>query len=160
MIEGVRVFPLARHHDERGWFSEIRRESWFRDAGLSPSVQTNVVWSRRGVVRGLHYHLAGQDDVFSCITGTARVVLLDRRAGSSTEGTAWSCDIGDDNPVAVAIPGTVAHGYEAITDCLFCYQVTREYDRVAPDEHDLRWDDPRVRHLWATATPILSERDA
>ena len=160
MIEGVQLLPLDRHHDERGWFSEIRRESWFRAAGLAASVQTNVVWSRSGVVRGLHYHLAGQDDVFSCLTGTARVVLFDRRSGSATEGVAWSCDIGEDNPVAISIPGEVAHGYEAITDCLFCYQVTSEYDHAAPDEHELRWDDPRVCHLWATSAPILSARDA
>ena len=154
------MFPIARHDDGRGWFSEIRRESWYRNAGAQPTVQTNVVWSRKGVIRGLHYHLLGQDDVFSCLVGTARVVLLDRRPGSPTEGVSWSCDIGDTNPVAISIPGAIAHGYEALTDCLFCYQVTREYDRAAPDEHELRWDDARVVSLWSTATPILSARDA
>ena len=41
-------------------------------------------------------------------------------------------DIGDDNPVAIYVPGIHAHGYEALTDCLFCYLVTEEYDPGRP----------------------------
>ena len=58
------------------------------------------------------------------------------------------------------MPGTKAHGYEALTDCLFCYFVTEEYDPDNPDEHSVPWNDPRVAHLWSTQTPILSARDA
>ncbi len=63
-------------------------------------------------------------------------------------------------PVAIYIPGTLAHGYEALTDCLFLYHVTEEYDAADPDEHGLCWNDERVKHLWSTERPILSERDA
>jgi dTDP-4-dehydrorhamnose 3,5-epimerase-like enzyme len=38
--------------------------------------------------------------------------------------------------------------------------VTEEYDPADPDEHEIPWDDPRVKHLWSTQSPILSERDA
>ena len=55
-------------------------------------------------------------------------------------------------------PGHHAHGFEALTDLLFCYHVTEEYDPDDPDEHGVPWDDPRVRHLWSTTTPILSGR--
>ena len=119
-----------------------------------PVVQTNVSFSRRGVVRGLHYHERGQDDLFVCLAGTARVVVLDRESGE-----AFSLDIGEDNPVAVYVPGRHAHGFEALTDLLFCYHVTEEFDPDDPDEHGVAWDDPRVRRLWSTRTPILSPRD-
>jgi dTDP-4-dehydrorhamnose 3,5-epimerase-like enzyme len=69
-------------------------------------------------------------------------------------------DIGDDNAVALYIPGVHAHGFEALTDLLFCYHVTAEYDAADPDEHGVPWDDSRVKHLWSTPTPILSARDA
>lgn len=151
MIPGVVRIPLLRHADSRGWFVEVRRESQLP----KPTVQTNVVWSRQGVIRGLHYHLRGQDDLFACLQGTARVVALDRETGET-----FTEDIGDDNPVAVYIPGHHAHGYEALTDVLFCYQVTAEYDPTDPDEHSLPWNDPRVADLWSTRSPILSERDA
>jgi len=60
----------------------------------------------------------------------------------------------------VFIPGHHAHGYEALTDCLFLYHVTEEYDAADPDEHGVSWNDERVAHLWSTESPILSERDA
>jgi dTDP-4-dehydrorhamnose 3,5-epimerase len=107
------------------------------------------------VVRGLHYHEHGQDDLFVCLQGMVRVVVLDRETGE-----AFTEDIGDENPVAIYVPGVHAHGYEALTDCLFCYLVTEEYDPAAPDEHGLPWNDPRVVSLWSTSSPILSERDA
>ena len=62
-------------------------------------------------------------------------------------------------PVTIYVPGIHAHGYEALTDSLFAYLVTEEYDRDNPDENSLRWDDDRVRHLWSTSSPILSARD-
>ena len=150
MIEGLQRVPLRRFEDARGWLMELRRES----ALPKQTRQTNLSFSRRGVIRGLHYHERGQDDLFVCIQGTARVVVLDRASGE-----AYTEDIGDENPVALYIPGRHAHGFEALTDLLFLYHVTEEYDPADPDEHEIPWDDPRVKHLWSTTSPILSERD-
>ncbi len=150
-LPGLVRIPLRYYTDERGWFLEVRRDS----ALPKRTVQTNVSFSRRGVIRGLHYHERGQDDLFTCLSGTARVVVLDRETGA-----VYSEDIGEENPVAVYVPGHLAHGFEALTDLVFCYHVTEEYDPADPDEHGVPWDDPRVRHLWSTRTPILSPRDA
>ena len=151
MIDGVQLIPLQRFEDERGWLYELRRDS----ALPQPTRQTNISFSRAGVVRGLHYHERGQCDLFACLSGTARVVVLDREGGE-----AMTVDIGDENPVAVWIPGRHAHGYEALTDVLFCYHVTEEYDPADPDEHGIPWNDPRVVDLWHTKAPILSARDS
>jgi dTDP-4-dehydrorhamnose 3,5-epimerase len=150
VIDGVEVVPLRRFDDERGWFMELYRESRLRQR----SRQTNVSFSRQGVIRGLHYHRRGQSDLFVCLQGTARVVVLDPESGDT-----FSVDIGDENRAAVFIPGHFAHGYEALTDVFFLYHVTQEYDPADPDEHEIPWDDPRVVDLWSTRSPILSERD-
>src|SRR5579871_5027731 len=110
----IQTFPLKRHEDERGWFMELGRSS----ALPKPFRQSNLSFSRQGVIRGLHYHERGQDDLFVCLQGMVRVVILDLKTGES-----WSEDIGDDNPMAVYVPGTYAHGFEALTDALFCYLV-------------------------------------
>jgi dTDP-4-dehydrorhamnose 3,5-epimerase len=149
-MEGIRRIPLRRFEDDRGWFLEINKASWHE----KPMRQTNISFSRQGVIRGLHYHDRGQDDLFVCVQGTARVVALDRDTGET-----FTEDIGDENPVAIYVPGTHAHGFEALTDLLFCYHVTEEYDPDDPDENEVPWDDPRVRHLWSTTSPILSARD-
>lgn len=147
----VQRFPLTRHDDERGWFAELVRAS----ALPKPIRQANLSRSRAGVIRGLHYHERGQDDLFVCLSGAVRVVVLDRKTGET-----FSEDIGDDNPVAIYVPGVHAHGYEALADSLFAYLVTEEYDPADPDEHEIPWDDPRVADLWSTRTPILSARDS
>jgi dTDP-4-dehydrorhamnose 3,5-epimerase len=146
----VKRLPLRRFEDERGWFAELAKAS----ALPKPFVQANLSRSRAGVIRGLHYHERGQDDVFVCLEGMVRVVVLDRDTGET-----FTEDIGDDNPVALYVPGHRAHGYEALTDCLFCYLVTEEYDSADPDEHTVAWDDPRVVDLWSTRSPLLSQRD-
>jgi dTDP-4-dehydrorhamnose 3,5-epimerase len=151
VIEGISIFPLERCEDERGWFVEVARHS----ALPKQTVQTNLSFSRRGVIRGLHYHQRGQDDLFLCLQGNARIVVLDRDSGN-----AFSIDIGDENPVAIYVPGRHAHGFESLTDVLMLYHVTEEYDPNDPDEHVIPWNDPRVRHLWRTQSPILSGRDA
>jgi dTDP-4-dehydrorhamnose 3,5-epimerase len=150
VIDGLRRIPLRRFEDERGWFMELMRSSVLP----KPVRQSNLAWSRQGVIRALHYHERGQDDLFACVKGMVRVVVLDRESGET-----FSEDVGDENPVAVYIPGIHAHGYEALTDCLFLYHVTEEYDPDDPDEHGIPWDDPRVVDLWSTRSPILSERD-
>ena len=147
----IETFPLTRHADERGWFAELIKAS----ALPKPIRQANLSRSRQGVIRGLHYHERGQDDLFVCLEGMVRVVVLDRETDD-----VFTIDIGDENPVAVYVPGIHAHGFEALTDCLFAYLVTEEYDRDNPDEHSVSWDDERVRHLWSTQSPILSARDA
>jgi dTDP-4-dehydrorhamnose 3,5-epimerase-like enzyme len=135
-IADIRRIPLRLFEDERGWFCELRRES------LLPEPT------------GLHWHARGQSDLFACLQGMARVVVLDRETGET-----FTEDIGTDNPVAIWIPGTLAHGFEALTDLLFCYHVTREYDPAEPDELGVPWNDPRVVHLWSTTAPTLSARD-
>jgi dTDP-4-dehydrorhamnose 3,5-epimerase len=151
VIEGIEVIPLRRFEDARGWFAELRRDSKLP----KHTVQTNLSFSRKGVIRGLHYHERGKDDLFVCLEGMARVVVLDRESGET-----FTADIGEDNFVAIYIPGRHAHGFEALSDLLFCYHVTEEYDPADPDEHEIPWDDSRVKHLWSTQSPILSERDA
>jgi glucose-1-phosphate thymidylyltransferase len=146
----TRPIALERYEDARGWLAEIARTS-----GLpKPIRQTNVSFSHKGTIRGLHYHERGQDDLFVCLQGRARVVALDRETGET-----FCEDIGDGNFAAVYVPGNLAHGFEALTDVLMLYHVSEEYDAADPDEHEWPWDDPRVVDLWSTRSPILSERD-
>ena len=101
------AIPLRRFEDERGWLTELDR------AGGSPKPmrQTNVSFSRAGVIRGLHYHERGQDDLFVCLQGTARVVVLDRRDGRDVHRGHRRREPGRD-----LRPRPLAHGFEALTD--------------------------------------------
>jgi glucose-1-phosphate thymidylyltransferase len=147
----IDVIPLRRFGDDRGWLTEVARQRTLPRRAQ----QTNVSFSRQGTIRGLHYHERGQDDLFVCLQGRARVVALNRETGET-----FCEDIGEDNLAAVYVPGNLAHGFEALTDVLMLYHVTEEYDPSDPDEHGVPWNDPRVVDLWSTRSPILSERDS
>ena len=88
MIDGVEVYPLRPHEDERGWFMELMRSSNLP----KPVKQSNLVFSRQGVIRGLHYHERGQSDLFVCLSGMVRIVVLDRAMGET-----FTLDIGDEH---------------------------------------------------------------
>ncbi len=146
----TRLVPLRQFEDARGWFAEIAR------AGDLPKPirQANISFSRQGTIRALHYHERGQDDLFVCLQGQARVVAFNRESGE-----VFSEDIGDGRFAGVYVPGNLAHGFEALTDVLMLYLVSEEYDAADPDEHGIPWNDPRVVDHWSTRSPILSDRD-
>ena len=150
-VDGVVRIPLRRFEDDRGWFSELRRDSALPKP--TPPDEPRVLEEGRRPRAPLPRARPGRP--LHRPDGTARVVVLDRESGAT-----FTEDIGDDNPVGLYVPGHHAHGYEALTDVLFCYHVTEEYDPDDPDEHGVPWNDPRVAHLWSTTTPILSARDA
>ena len=150
-VDGIVRIPLRRFEDERGWFCELRRESLLPN----PTVQTNVSFSRRGRDPRAPLPRARPGRPVRLHAGHGPR----RRPRPGTTGATFTEDIGDENPVALYIPGRHAHGFEALTDLLFVYHVTEEYDPADPDEHGIPWDDPRVKGLWSTATPTLSARD-
>lgn len=146
-IDGVVVTPVPRNDDERGFFSEIARFDGYR--------QANHSHSRRGVLRGLHYHL-NQADLWYVVRGTAQVALVDLREGPSNR-VVETLTVGESSPCTIYVPPRVAHGFLAITDVDLVYLVTQEYD--ASDEHGVAWDDPALAIPWALPDPVLSERD-
>ena len=70
-------------------------------------------------------------------------------------------DIGDENPVAVYVPGHHAHGFEALTDLpLLLPRHRRSTTRPTRTSTRSPGTTRASRHLWSTSTPILSERDS
>lgn len=149
-IEGVRLLPRTRHEDDRGWFMEILREE---EVGVG-FVQANHSRSRRGVLRGLHYH-ACQADVWYVVAGRARVGLADLRALGHPKVAVL--ELSGDKPAALYLPPGVAHGFYAVTDLDLVYLVTHYFDGA--DEFGVPWDDPALGVPWDVTDPILSERD-
>ncbi|MGH7697763.1 MAG: dTDP-4-dehydrorhamnose 3,5-epimerase family protein, partial [Candidatus Dormibacteria bacterium] len=80
----------------------------------------------------------------------ARVVLVDLRAGSASEGRIQVLLAGESAPKMIAIPPLVAHGYQVLDlrDLLLCYYVTEPYDVEQPDEGRIAWNDPRIGFDW------------
>ncbi len=155
LIDGVQFTVLRAFGDDRGRFLETFRKAWFPQRSWA-RVQSNVSYSKAGVLRGLHYHFH-QVDYWFCVNGTVQVALADLRPDSRTFRKTETLQIGEQNRMGVFIPVGVAHGFLALTDAVLTYNVDNYYDNT--DEHGVAWNDPELAVSWKQDAPQLSERD-
>lgn len=160
-IRDVVLIRPDRHLDDRGFFKEIYREDAFKGAGIHARfVQTNLVRSMHGVLRGLHYQIppAAQGKLIGVTRGQIYDVAVDLRAGGPTYGRWVARTLDVDAGELLWIPPGFAHGYAVLSETAdIVYQVTAEFD--ASLDRGVRWDDPALGIQWPVDDPILSERD-
>ena len=147
----VLEFQPVRHGDERGYFSEIFRQSVFVDAaGAASFVQENESLSARvGTLRGLHFqlHPFAQGKLVRCLTGAIFDVAVDLREGSPTKGRWAAATLTAERGNQLWIPPGFAHGFcTLLPDTRVSYKVSAYYSA----EHDrgVAWDDPDIGIAW------------
>ena len=145
--------------DGRGYFLELFHEARCREIIPARFVQDNVSFSRRGVLRGLHYQLKNpQGKLVSVLDGEIFDVAVDIRRGSPTFGAHTAILLSAENHLQVYIPEGFAHGFCVTGErALVHYKCTAYYDPAG--ERGIRWDDPSLAIPWPVADPVLSERD-
>lgn len=135
-IHGVKTKSLRVIPDERGWLMEILRSD---DAELFTTFgQVYVSATYPGVVKAWHYHQR-QVDNFACIAGMVKLVLVDTRPESPTNGAINEFFIGVQNPMVVQVPNLVYHGWKCISteSALVVNIPTEPYRYNEPDEFRL-----------------------
>jgi dTDP-4-dehydrorhamnose 3,5-epimerase len=135
-IHDVRTKKLRVMPDERGWLMEILRADdteFFSKFG-----QTYVSATYPGVVKAWHYHKK-QVDHFACVAGMVKLVLVDTREGSPTNGAVNEFFLGSQNPTLVQVPNLVYHGWKCISlePSLVVNVTTEPYRYDDPDEYRL-----------------------
>jgi dTDP-4-dehydrorhamnose 3,5-epimerase len=153
-IDGVNTVLFKSFGDDRGYFFESYRRTWV--SGAREMVQGNCSFSKKGVLRGLHYHRK-QADFWAVPSGLVRAALYDFRPDSPTFGLSQVLEMGQKNPIGLYIPKGVAHGFYAIEDSFMTYLVDEYYDNS--DELGILWSDPALGIDWGAKDPILSKRD-
>lgn len=160
-IPGVVLVEYSLFQDERGFFSEIFRQSEFTKNGIvGPFVQDNFSVSKKGVVRGLHYQLSPktQGKLITVLAGRVLDFAVDIRRGSSTFLKSISVELSDKNNRMLYIPEGFAHGFVALSEEVkFFYKCTNEYSKE--HERGIRFDDPDINIDLGIKNPSLSERD-
>jgi dTDP-4-dehydrorhamnose 3,5-epimerase len=158
-ISDVILIKFIKFHDERGFFAELYKRSDFLTNDIPYDfVQVNLSFSKRGVVRGLHYQLKPmeQGKLVYVISGSVYDVAVDIRRGSPWFGRYVGVSL--EPGYALWIPPGFAHGFQALEDTYFLYLVTKEYS--PQHERCIRWDDPQIGIQWLIKEGIiLSERD-
>jgi dTDP-4-dehydrorhamnose 3,5-epimerase len=156
----VVVLVAKAFADHRGYFMEAYREDEFRALGLPGRFsQDNHSYSKKGVIRGLHFQWEPPMGKLMRVTrGAAFLVAVDLRLGSPTLGRWCGVEATAENRKQVWAPACFARGFCALTeDVEVQYKCTGTYNSKA--ESAIRWDDPQIGIEWPLKEAIISEKD-
>ncbi len=159
-FEGLLELVPTLYRDNRGWFYEAYKENVFKSAGISYDfVQENHSFSRKGVIRGLHFQRApyAQAKLAAVVIGKVLDVVVDLRPTSTTFGKVYKCVLDGERRNMLMVPDGFAHGFAALEDTLFSYKCSNFYNKDA--EGGIIWNDPELKIDWEVTDPIVSEKD-
>ena len=160
-LPGLRIFEPKVFGDARGFFVETWNRRRYAEAGLDVDfVQDNLSYSRRGILRGLHFQQPNpQGKLLQVLEGEVFDVAVDIRRGSPTFGRWCGLLLSAENKRQFYVPPGFAHGFAVVSEAaLFHYKCTEFYS--PKDEVSIKWDDPDLGIAWPVQAPIISERDA
>lgn len=162
-IVDVKIIEPKVFGDERGFFLETFRESWFqKNVANVAFVQDNHSKSSKGILRGLHYQMQQtQGKLVRVISGEVYDVAVDMRKSSPTFGQSFGVLLSAENKLQLWVPQGFAHGFYVTTPVAeFVYKCTNYY---APEsEKSLLWNDPALNIKWPVPegeNPQLSGKD-
>ncbi len=148
------------YSDSRGSFIESWHKQRYAGLGITVDfVQDNISYSKKGVLRGLHYqNPSPQGKLVYVLEGEVFDVAVDIRVGSPTFGKWLGMTLSFENKKQLFIPEGFAHGFVVTSDdAIFAYKCTGSYRKDS--EKTIRWDDPEIGILWPIENPMLSEKD-
>jgi dTDP-4-dehydrorhamnose 3,5-epimerase len=163
-INDVKLLKPVRYSDQRGFFSEVFKESELQQHGIDVHfVQDNHSLSAsKRVVRGLHFQIPpfAQAKLLRVMAGSIFDVAVDIRWGSPSFGRHIAVVLSAAEWNQIFIPEGFAHGFctlEPNTEVI--YKVSSYYSA----EHDrgLAWNDPALGITWPLTADqgILSDKD-
>jgi len=160
-LPGVLIIEPKVFGDERGYFMETWSQPRYAEQVTTDFfVQDNVSFSRRGVLRGLHYQRVNtQAKLVYVLLGEVFDVAVDVRWGSPTFGQWTSVLLSAENKKQFFVPAGFAHGFCVTSEtALFAYKCTDVYNPQA--EYTVLWNDPALAIPWPAPHPELSAKDA
>src|SRR6266550_5149475 len=159
-ITGALVLEPKVWTDDRGFFLESYNEKTFDKVGITEKfVQDNHSYSKRGVLRGLHYQVEKpQGKLVRVVSGEVLDVFLDLRRSSPTFGRWHGVKLSCENRRLAWIPGGFAHGFEVLSEGAHVLYKSTEF--YAPElERTILWNDPELGIEWEDAVePVLSDK--
>lgn len=160
-LPGVLVIEPELCGDSRGFFTETWQQKRYAELGIPERfVQDNLSYSRRGVLRGLHFqHPNEQGKLVYVLQGKVFDVAVDIRIGSPTFGHWTGVVLSAQNWRQLYVPPGFAHGFCVISElALFVYKCTDFYDPAT--EGSILWNDPDLAIDWPTEDPEVSAKDS
>lgn len=160
-LPGVLILEPDVYPDDRGYFLETFSSTRYEQAGIpGPFVQDNISFSKRGILRGLHFQYPqSQGKLIQVLSGEVMDIVVDIRMGSPTYSQWIGEVLSESNHRQIYVPPGFAHGYCVTGEtAFFSYKCTDFYNPAT--EHGIIWNDPDIGIEWPIARPVLSKKDA
>ena len=155
----VELYPKI-FHDERGYFFESYNVQSLKSKGFDYAfVQDNQSFSKKGVLRGLHFQRTpfAQGKLVSVVQGKVLDVAVDIRPDSDTFGQHYSIILDEKLRNMLFVPEGFAHGFVAMEDSIFSYKCTNYYNKEL--ESGIIWNDKKLDIDWMGFEKLISEKD-
>lgn len=163
-LKGCFIIEPRIFEDDRGYFFESFNHRDFCEAiGQEIHfVQDNQSFSKKGVLRGLHFQKGehAQAKLVSVLQGKVLDVAVDLRKDSPTFGEHVAVELSADNKKQLFIPRGFAHGFAVLSEAAeFFYKCDNYYN--AASEGGIRYDDRKLSIDWQLPVDeiIVSEKD-
>lgn len=163
-LKGCFVLEPKIFEDERGYFFESFNHREFCEViGQEINfVQDNQSFSKKGVLRGLHYQKGehAQAKLVSVLEGRIQDVVVDLRKDSPTFGEHLSIELNSKDKRQLFVPRGFAHGFLTLSESAnVFYKCDNYYHKNA--EGGIRYDDKHLMIDWQIDPKdlLLSERD-
>lgn len=160
-LNGLKLIETDVFGDERGYFTETFNRKRYTEFGVDADfVQSNVSYSKKNTVRGLHYQVGefAQGKLCQVLLGSVLDVAVDIRFGSPTFGQTYAVELNADNHYQLWIPPGFAHGFSVLSDeTIFTYKCTALYSKL--HERAILFNDPNLNINWKVEKPIVSDKD-
>lgn len=159
---GLVVIEPTVYKDDRGYFMESFSKREY-DKMLSEKfdfVQENQSYSKKGVIRGLHFQKPPHDQakLVRVCKGIVLDVALDIRKGSPTYGKWYGVVLSDKNFRQFLIPRGFAHGFSVLSDeAIFQYKCDNYYNKAS--EGGIFLNDETLAIDWEVDEQIISDKD-
>ena len=130
-IKDLKIIKTKVYNDNRGYFSESFNFNQFKQKiGNIQFIQDNESYSKRGVLRGLHYQKKPheQSKLVRVIKGEIQDVVVDLRKKSQTYLNYQSFILNDKNKNQLFVPKGFAHGFLVLSEyAIVSYKVDNLY---------------------------------
>lgn len=163
-LKGTYIIEPDIFEDKRGYFFEsFNNEKFKSKTGVyTDFVQDNESFSRKGVLRGLHYQIGmfAQAKLVRVIKGKVLDVAVDIRKESPTFGQSLSVLLSEENKKQFFIPRGFAHGFVVLSEtAIFSYKCDNYYNKKS--ERGIIFNDPNLNIDWQLPKDklIISDKD-
>ncbi|WP_417956979.1 dTDP-4-dehydrorhamnose 3,5-epimerase [Flagellimonas okinawensis] len=163
-LKGCFIIEPTIYEDERGYFFESYNQKDFCEAINQEVtfVQDNQSYSKKGVLRGLHFQKGkyAQAKLVSVLEGRIQDVVVDLRKNSPTFGEHLSIELSSENKKQLFVPRGFAHGFLTLSNhAKVFYKCDNHYNPNA--ESGVFYDSPELKINWLIepSNLLVSEKD-